>query len=194
MENELNMCLSLSTICQELGLQPQFLLDLGKDVAGSYQVFERVKRSGGMRKISASQGKLKRTQRLLLEEFLPRVPMPAHVHGCVKGRSIATNAEVHVNQEVVVNIDLTDFFGTISRETVVGILRQRYNCDYESSQALASLMTFENSLPQGAPTSPLLANLAALDLDAELIRICSVVATAKVGNFQYSRYVDDSAT
>src|SRR5437763_16948159 len=93
-----NSHLSLSDICQELGLQPQFLLELSEVASSLYTTFELPKRSGGVRIICVPKDNLKRVQRLILDGVLSKVQMPPHVHGCVKGRSIATNAREHVNK------------------------------------------------------------------------------------------------
>ena len=168
---------------------PQFLLDLTGNVGNYYSSFERPKRSGGYRKISASRDRLKRIQRLFLDEFLTKYQLPPHVHGCIKHRSTATNAKEHVNQEVVINLDLSNFFGTISSGTVEAVLESRFNCDKDAASVLAKLMTLNECLPQGAPSSPFLANLAALDLDDAIIGACH----ERLGpeKFRYTRYVDD---
>lgn len=189
MNNPLGNSLSINSICQELGLMPEFLVALSEDAASHYQTFERPKRSGGVRAIAASQDKLKSIQRTLLDNFLAKIILPDHVHGCIKGRSIASNARRHVNQEVVVNLDLSNFFGSIDISVVQSVLRDWFGCDSEASLVLAKLMTFKNCLPQGAPTSPVLANFAALPLDSALMRVCS--EAVGTGNFAYTRYVDD---
>lgn len=84
--------------------------------------------------------------------------MPAHMHGGIKGRSIATNAEVHVGKPLVVNIDLKDFFQSISVEAVRSIFSRIYNLDENAAEIFVKLTTYGNSLPQGAPTSSLLAS------------------------------------
>jgi RNA-directed DNA polymerase len=183
--------LALTDLCRELGLQDRFVLDL----AGSaeehtyYESYRIPKKSGGIRYINASQGRLKRIQRLILDAILSRFPMPSHVHGCVKGRSIVTNASSHVGKKVVVNIDLSDFFRTITKEHVKEIFKSKFQFDDETSIILSNLTTFRGDLPIGAPSSPALANLAALELDEAIMRICN----EKIQNseYGYSRYVDD---
>jgi RNA-directed DNA polymerase len=128
-------------------------------------------------------------QRVLLDGLLTDFPMPAHVHGCVKGRSIATNAQIHVDRDVVINIDLSNFLGTVCFDTVKQIFIENFRFDEDAAEVFARLTVVGGGLPQGAPTSPVLANLAALKLDAEIMRTCD---EAVAGNgFRYSRYVDD---
>ncbi len=151
MNNPLSLNLSLIDICQELGLSPEFLVALSGNTQNYYQVFDRPKRAGGLRHIAASQDKLKSIQRTLLDDFLVKIALPEHVHGCVKGRSIASNASKHVNRAVVINLDLSNFFGSVNDELVRSILQDHFNCDAEASLILARLMTFNKTLPQGAP-------------------------------------------
>ncbi len=186
---KLESCLSLADLCRELGLQQQYVLELASEAEKFYTTFDRPKRSGGTRPICASEGRLKSFQRTLLSGVLSRYPMPQHVHGCVKGRSTATNAREHVNQDVVLNIDLSDFFGSIHFDSIRQIYQDIFSFDDGASRTLSQLTTFKNRLPQGAPTSPALANLAALELDLAIIQVCTQALSDE--NFSYSRYVDD---
>ena len=180
---------NLEYICEELGLVPQFLYELSAVSSGMYKVFDIPKKTGGSRTICVPEERLKGVQRILLDNVISRIGMPEHVHGAVKGRSIATNALGHVGKPLVINIDLTDFFGSIKRKTVYGVFKDVLKFDSKSAEVLTNLTVHGDSLPQGAPTSPALANLAALSLDQELIEICR----NKVRNYQfdYTRYIDD---
>lgn len=181
--------LNFDAICKELGLKPQFLFELSRAASQFYSSFETKKRSGGRRLISASEGELKRIQRVILRRLLSKKEMPLYLHGCIQGRSIATNASMHVRKKCILNIDLKDFFGTIGFDSVKEVFQVRFSADDEASEILARLTTLNGFLPQGAPSSPSLANLAAMPLDEEIIRICS--ENLGEGKFDYSRYVDD---
>lgn len=189
MSRDLSQKLSLNEICRELGLLPQFLTDLSENAAKYYHSFERPARSGGTRQICASQGRLKRFQRLLLDEFLSSFRMPGHVHGGVKNRSIASNARPHVNHDVVISLDLSKFFHSVSADKVKSVFTELYSCDAEAAEILSKLTTHSGCLPQGAPTSPHLANMAALSLDEALQTCCLTAVGAE--NFNYTRYIDD---
>lgn len=179
--------LNFEDVCSHLGLMPAAVLKVSGAVSPYYTVFERPKRSGGVRTITASQGRLKNMQRALLDGVLSSFPLPDHVHGCVKGRSVATNAAVHVDREVVINIDLCKFFDCIGFEIVSTILMDKFNFDSRAASIFARLTLFSDMLPQGAPSSPVLANLAALPLDDAIMSLCRQVDN----EFAYSRYVDD---
>lgn len=109
---------------------------------------------------------------------------PEHVHGFVTGRDIATNASQHLNQDVVLKVDLMDFFGTIDLGRLSSALGS-LAFDERCSEAVAGVCLVENSLAQGFSTSPILSNIAFLETDRELAE-----AAAEVG-IRYTRYVDD---
>jgi RNA-directed DNA polymerase len=177
--------LSLDDVCTRLGWSSSAIRELARDARGYYSKFERRKRTGGTRLICASQGRLKWLQRAFLDGFLAPIEMPPHVQGCVKGRSARTNAELHVNKEVVINIDLRDFFGSVSLNMVTQLFIDKLAFEEEAAEIFAALVAMDGLLPQGAPTSPAIANLIALKLDDDILRICSQASCS------YSRYVDD---
>jgi RNA-directed DNA polymerase len=181
--------LNLEDVCSHLGIMSSAVLDVSQHAWRHYTKFARPKRTGGVRIISASQGRLKSMQRVLLDGLLADFPMPAHVHGCVKGRSAATNAQMHVDREVVINVDLSNFFGSVCFDTVKQVFIEHFRFDEDAAEVFARLTVIGGGLPQGAPTSPVLANLAALKLDAEIMRTCDEAVTSS--GYRYSRYVDD---
>lgn len=108
----------------------------------------------------------------------------AEVHGFVKGRDIATNAGNHLDQDVVLRVDLRDFFGTIDRPKVTHALGQ-FEFDDEAAEAVAGVTLINGSLAQGFSTSPYLSNVVFANTDVELTRLAADTGTS------YTRYVDD---
>jgi RNA-directed DNA polymerase len=154
--------------------------------ASKYRKFEIKKRSGGLRTISAPHYGLKRVQSRLAAILNESYGQRAGVHGYLKDRSIKTNAEAHVRQSFILNIDLKDFFGSINFGRVRGILMSKmYGANEEVATVIAQLACSDNSLPQGAPTSPVLSNMICGALDAELKRF------ARAHRCTYTRYSDD---
>ncbi|KMO35683.1 DNA polymerase [Methylobacterium variabile] len=167
-----------------------------------YQRFTIPKKTGGERLISAPMPRLKRAQYWVLDAILAKVPVHEAAHGFVPGRSILTNAGAHVGRDVVVNLDLENFFPTLTFRRVKGKFR---GLGYPESVAtvLALLCTEPDvdeleldgerlfaargprRLPQGAPTSPMLTNLVCTRLDRRLAALA-----ASLG-FTYTRYADD---
>lgn len=88
--------------------------------------------------------------------------------GCVPGRSIRDNASVHVGQDVLVTLDLMDCFPRISNDAVHRCFRGTLGFGRDVAAVLTKLTTFQTRLPQGAPTSPAIANLVLLPMHREI--------------------------
>ncbi len=167
-----------------------------------YNRFEIPKRSGGSRAIWAPKPKLKKAQRWILQEILDRLLVHGAAHGFLTGRSIASNAAEHCNSQILIKMDIENFFPTISWRRVKGVFRKAgYN---EQIATLLALLCTESPreiiekdgkkyyialsdrcLPQGAPTSPALSNALCLSLDRRM------AGMAKKAGLRYTRYADD---
>ena len=88
-----------------------------------YTYFAIPKKGGGERIISAPKTAMRAAQRKVFEGILAKLPVHDAAQGFVKGRSILTNARPHVGAEVVVNVDLRDFFPTVTYRRVKGMFR-----------------------------------------------------------------------
>jgi hypothetical protein len=93
-----------------------------------YKRFLVPKKSGGMRQISAPMPRLKRAQEWVLRHILEKVSLHDAAHGFRRGRSIVSNATPHVGADVVVNLDLQDFFPTITYRRIRGVFRYLVFC------------------------------------------------------------------
>lgn len=154
--------------------------------AQRYDSFDIPKRMGGKHRILAPFPALKFIQRKL-GQILQMVyePKPS-VHGLGSGRSVVSNARRHLKKRYVLNIDLEEFFPSINYGRVRGMfLAKPYNLDPSVATALAQICCFENQLPQGAPTSPVVSNMICAQLDTQLQRL------AKEHKCTYTRYADD---
>lgn len=154
-----------------------------------YKSFVIQKRNGTPRLINEPRQKLKDLQGVLLAYLYEHAgSMKPCVHGFTPGRSIVTNAKTHCSPKTrfLLNIDIEDFFPSITFYRVRGILQSKpFEFSYSVATVLAQLCTFNGVLPQGASTSPLLANLACRSLDGELMNL------ARRHRANYSRYADD---
>jgi len=171
------------------------LMRPGVGPGSGYVEFEIPKAKGGTRRIAAPRGPLRKVQRVLLAQILAKVPVHDACHGFVAGRSTVTNARPHANAALVVKLDLKDFFPTVHYRRVKGLFEHLgYNA--EVAGTLAGLTTYRpkldgvrvvwpGMLPQGAPTSPALANLACRRLDRRLERLAHKYGAV------YTRYADD---
>jgi RNA-directed DNA polymerase len=169
------------------------------------------KRNGSTRLIEAPKGRLKEIQRRILREVLAPIPPHDAAHGFRAGRSVRSFVEPHAGRSLLLKMDLQDFFPTIVLARVVALFR---TAGYPEpvARTLAGLCTnrapvgiwrrpdapgpdawrtrqlyVRAHLPQGAPTSPGLANLCAYRLDARLAGLAASAGAA------YTRYADDLA-
>lgn len=160
-----------------------------------YSVFNIPKNNGGFRTIEAPaepyMGILKQLGDFLQVAYyfvktqaaygyivnLENEPAPRH---------IVSNAEKHQNAKFLLNIDLKDFFHQISYADIFRILmRHPFRFNEELAHQLACLTTFNGRLPMGSPTSPVLSNFGAQNLDEDLMQF------ATQNRLTFTRYVDD---
>lgn len=156
------------------------------DPSHRYREFTIRKRRGGIRTIRAPSTSLRILQSKL-NQVLQAVYSPRDsVHGFVRNRGILSNAELHVGKRYVLNVDLEDFFPSINFGRVRGLFMAKpYEVPSAVASVLAQICCFDDQLPQGAPTSPVVSNMICSKLDAELQRL------ARTHRCMYSRYVDD---
>jgi len=109
---------------------------------------------------------------------------PEYVQGFVRGRSIATNARHHLAKKCILNLDIKDFFESISQDRVIRVF-EHIGCNSEIASILAKVCTINGYLPQGTSSSPIIANLVCKDMDEELNSL------AMSYSINYSRYADD---
>ena len=158
----------------------------------SYRQFHIPKKSGGVRTITAPDGELKDimlTLAFILSELY--VPTPEAM-AFISGRSIVENANQHVGQNYVLNLDLSDFFTSITANMVEHNL-VKLGIAPLVARDIATLCTYPvindhhvlNVVPQGAPTSPVISNICAMTLDNRLSGL------ARRFHLTYTRYADD---
>lgn len=152
----------------------------------NYRTFSIEKKNGKKRIINAPNGGVSILQEKLkpIIEYFYRPKKSAH--GFIKEKSIITNAVMHTKKKFVVNIDIENYFDSITFARVYGIFKSKpFNFSHPAATVLAQLCTHNGKLPQGACTSPILANLASTSLDKQLTQL------AGRKNISYSRYADD---
>lgn len=163
-----------------------------------YTEFEIPKRSGGIRVIAAPNKKLKIIQKKLafqLNEHLISLGFyrkNKSIHAFIKEnksnkRGIISNSKIHRNKKYVFNIDLENFFESIHFGRVKGYFQNddKFNLSKDIAIILAQICTYKGSLPQGAPTSPIISNLIGNILDSKILKL------TKKYKLHYTRYADD---
>lgn len=148
------------------------------------------KKKGEFRTIDAPNPTLKGMQRALNYALQLIYTPNLAAMGFAQGKSIVTGAQVHVGQNFVYNIDLKNFFPSITSGRVYArMLSRPFSCSKEVASLIADLCCYENNfgkvLPQGAPTSPTLTNIICDRLDVKLSHL------AKAYGLYYTRYADD---
>lgn len=166
---------------------------------------------GGVRLVAAPKPRLKEIQRRLLRHALMPIPLHPAAHGGVRGRSVRTAVTPHAGAQVVIRADIESFFASIAAGRAYGVLRRAgypepvayaitglcttvvpfavwrdvlLPADIDRHRRLGRSLAVPH-LPQGAPTSPALANLVAFSLDRRLAGL------ARAFDANYTRYVDD---
>ncbi|MDX8351290.1 reverse transcriptase family protein [Cognatiyoonia sp. IB215182] len=193
---------------------PQEALSYYADPRGRHEAHEETavnhyhyhllaKSTGGVRLIEAPKQRLKTFQRRILRGILAHVPPHRDAFGFVRGRNCLDAAQRHANEEVVICLDIRHFFPSVRAmrifglfgslgypeavaRSLTGLCTSRTPTRILGRLPLADRALFsESHLPQGAPTSPALANLTAYRLD------CRLAGLAHRLDAQFSRYADD---
>ena len=167
-----------------------------------YHRFGIPKKTGGIRNISAPKPQLAKAQRWVLDQILSKLRTEEEAHGFVAGRSVVSNAKPHVGRAVVFNMDLKDFFPSVTFRRVRGLFQKLgYNSHIASLLALLCtepprvaaeldgkvfhIALSARRLPQGACTSPAITNAICRKLDRRLAGL------AKRHSAAFTRYADD---
>ncbi|OWU85340.1 hypothetical protein ATO6_10010 [Oceanicola sp. 22II-s10i] len=197
--SRLKSCKNLTDLAHLIGYQPKKLSYILYKIPddSKYTEFEVPKATKGVRKISAPIPELKLAQRRMarvLQDCLAEIEKGQASgencilsHGFKRHLSISTNGAQHIDRKWVLNFDLKDFFPSINFGRVRGFFMKNKHFLLEEKVAtiVSQLACHNGSLPQGAPTSPVISNLIANHLDIRLSRI------ATKSRCSYSRYADD---
>ncbi len=109
---------------------------------------------------------------------------PDYVQGFIENRSTKTNARIHLNQNIILKLDIQNFFDSITSVQVAEVLVQ-FGCDESAAKVISNIVTVSGTLPQGFSCSPIISNLVAARFDPLLEKL------AQKYNAKYSRYSDD---
>ena len=161
----------------------------------NYITYHLPKKKNGIRAINAPIGRLKNLQKKLnrhLQGVYSSIKPDCakgfvlHTNGSNLKANIVENALPHLGKKHVLNMDIKDFFSSISDQRIYTIFREAPFCfDTQIASALTYLVTINNCLPQGAPSSPILSNFACLSLDEKL------TIFSNQNDWRYTRYADD---
>lgn len=150
-----------------------------------YKVFKIPKRNGGYRTIYEPDYTLKMIQENILTNVLNERIISSYAKAYKKGLSLLDNALPHLHQKIVLKLDIKDFFPSIDFLKVYKKVFPRNIYPKAVASLLTNLVTYNNTLPQGAPTSSYISNLVLRSFDIKIGSFC------QSKNIAYTRYCDD---
>ena len=185
----LQECKTRADVAEFLGLsEKELIMQLYvKGVKQFYQTFKIEKKNGDTRVIHAPTGYLKKHQKKIaksLTEIYLKKPRQSAI-GFIPHKNIVDGAKIHVGSKYILNIDFQDFFNQIHFGRVRGMLEKGLHFEHDVAVIIAQLVTVDGTLPQGAPTSPIITNLICSKMDYQLEKL------ARNSYMKYSRYADD---
>ena len=175
--------LSLNLIDNKDSNEIRKLYSLSNQIENNYKVFKIKKHNGELRTICEPNYILKNIQRKILDNILIKKDISKYAKAYHKGISLKDNAECHVNKDLILKLDIKNFFDNISFYAIYKSCFQDYPKNI--GMLLTYLCTYYNVLPQGAPTSAYISNLVMKAFDEKLGVWC------EENNISYTRYSDD---
>ncbi|MDF3130486.1 reverse transcriptase family protein [Kiritimatiellaeota bacterium B1221] len=183
----MNQCFSSLTLEQlspKLGVGLDKLGEITQKAPTSYRVHKEKKKSGGFRNIEAPNDDLKKVQRNILKHVFNKVQIDPAFYG-VTGTCMVDAIRMHCQKPLIISMDVQNFFPSVTREEIRHALLTR-GMSKEVVKVIARLTTYQNRLPQGAPTSPILAALVLQPKVREILNMLDPFGAVNV-----SVYVDD---
>jgi RNA-directed DNA polymerase len=101
---------------------------------------------------------MRTAQILILRKILDKAVVPGYICSFEKGRSIPDMASRHVGKDVVISLDLADFFTSIKQHHLLELF-EKLGFTGKAGRTLSELCTYGPFVPQGAITSPKISNL-----------------------------------
>lgn len=172
---------SVHDLADRLSIPLQALAAISQSAPAYYRRLEKLKPDGRKRVLFIPHGELKRIQTIVDRKLLRLVPVHDSIHSYRKGRGPLSNANLHIGNPYAVKLDIAEFFPSITTEKVFQAFLA-LGCTGSVARVLARLTTHNNQLPQGAPTSPHIANMVA---DRLAHRIASLSTQHNLSNGIY---------
>lgn len=180
---------STSALAKVLDVSETWLELFSQNPEEFYSVSEISKKSGGIRIISDPFHELKVVQRRIVRRIFSHCKFPDYLFGSIKDiynpRDFVRNAQYHANAHEVITFDIESFFPSTHPRFVKKVFKYFFNLPENVADLLVKLTTLNEGLPQGAPTSPYLANFIFYDSEFKLVN------TLNSKGYKYSRLVDD---
>ena len=178
--------LSLNLInCKDKKKYIKTIYSISNNIEKNYKIYKIKKRNGKYRTIYEPNLILKQIQKQILNNILNNKSISKYAKAYHKGIQLKDNAIPHINKEMILKLDIKDFFENIS---FLDIYNSCFPIEYfpkSVGMILTYLCTYDNHLTQGSPTSAYISNLVMKEFDEELGNWCNL------RNISYTRYSDD---
>lgn len=171
--------------CKEKKKYIKTIYSISNNVEKNYKVYRIRKRNGQYRTIYEPNNILKQIQKRILCNILNNKSISKYTKAYYRGASLKENAVKHINKELILKLDIKDFFENI---TFFNVYDSSFPIEYfpkSVGMLLTYLCTYNNHLPQGSPTSAYISNLVMKEFDDEIGSWCDE------NNISYTRYSDD---
>lgn len=175
----------LDSLEQDLGFSAKTLYGLSNNLDKHYRNTFIPKHDGSKRKLSIPDLILKRVQRAISDNILADYPISRYAMAYTQGSSVQKNASLHVGKQKILKLDIEGFFDHITYSRVKDCVFLKENYSEPIRILLTMLCYYKESLPQGAPTSPVITNIIMYDFDEKIGKYC------EENNISYTRYCDD---
>lgn len=171
-------------VSEILGISVRDLYQFSNNQAKHYHLASIPKKNGGVRELNVPSHYLKHIQRVILDKLLYGLPVSEYAKAYLPEAMLIDNALPHIGKEKVLKLDIKGFFDSIDCDMVCSVF-SHLGFESAATSLLANICTLEGTLPQGAPTSPHIANLVMAYFDNRVGDFC------KARNVAYTRYCDD---
>ena len=184
--NKLVKLVGLDELALVLGLSRSDLDKFLREKATHFGHFEIPKIDGTSRPIDYPKKGLKKLQRIILQRLYDCLHIPSYLHGGLPNRTVFSHARTHLKKSYVSTFDIRNFYPSVQVKHIRPVLIEA-GFDGAALSAVTDLVTLDGRVPQGCPTSSLLANLAFVYVEHKVRKY------AKRHQWSYSRFVDDIA-
>lgn len=176
---------NLSKLSKTLDIRESILLNFSKNQEKHYYEFELKTSNGKVRRLKDPKTLLKKIQKRINSRIFVHVKFPDYLHGGIKFKDYYSNASAHTKAEYVFSYDVRSFYDNIKIQEVSEIFQQLLHFPPDVSQILSKLVTLNDRVPQGAPTSSYIANLIFFGEEYK------IVSQLRRKGIVYTRLLDD---
>jgi retron-type reverse transcriptase len=145
---------------------------------------EKVCAGGKSRCIEEPKQELKDVHKQI-QCLLGKIKLPEYIYGLGENRCPVHNAKAHANSYSISTLDIEKFFPSVPKRRVYWFFHKIMECSRQVSGTLASILSVDDHLPTGSPSSPLLSYFSYIDMWK------SINDTVTDSNCIVTFYIDD---